>query len=116
MRRGSSGLRLCGDQCLKGATCSNHGNSSIDIYVWAGQAWRNALSTNIFGPPFLSFDWFGTNAFKAMVLEISGADKECPKRRMFIRAYGSFSAGRRPCDVIVRWNGTKFIYEPLVRD
>jgi len=38
-----------------------------------------------------------------MVLGIFGAE-ECPK-------LGAW--WKRPCDVIVRWNGTKFTYEAL---
>ena len=44
-------------------------------------------------------------AFKAMVLGISAGSKDCPKR---LRTWWKL-----PCDVIVRWNGTKFTYEAL---
>src|SRR4029077_10814615 len=50
---------------------------------------------------------------RAMVLGIPGDSKDCPKRRMFIRTYGP-TAWKRPCDVVVRWNGTKFTYEALI--
>jgi hypothetical protein len=109
-----SALHLCGDQCLKGVTCSNHGGSDFDIYVRTGQAWRKALSTKTYGPPFLSLDWWSRDqtAFGAMVLSIPADSKDCPKRRIFIRSYDG-TAWKLPCDVIVRWNGTKFTYEAL---
>ena len=108
-----SDLHLCGDQCIKGITCSTAGGSSFDIYVRTGNAWRNVLSTTAYGQPFLSLDYGGQAfKFKAMVLAISGASKECPKRRIFLRTYGP-TAWKRPCDVIVRWNGAKFTYEGL---
>jgi hypothetical protein len=53
--------------------------------------------------------------FGAMIVGIPGDSKDCPKRNTFMRIYGPV-AWKRPCDVIVRWNGTKFTYEALVRD
>ena len=77
---------------------------------------RNVLSTTASGPEFLSLDLLDLNrnppAFRAMVLGIPGDSKDCPKRRMFIRTYGP-TAWKRPCDVVVRWNGSKFTYEAL---
>ena len=92
-----SNLNLCGGQCLKGVTCSTVPFYEINIYVCAGQSWRNALSTEV-DNVFLSLDSSG-ETFKAMVLGIPGDSKDCPKR---LRTFW-----KRPCDVIVRWNGTK---------
>jgi len=111
-----SDLHLCGDQCIKGATCSTAGGSGFNIYLRTGNAWKNVLSTAAYGPQFLSLDWNkDPPVFKVMVVAISGDSKECPRRSMFIRTYGP-TAWKQPCDVIVRWNRTKFTYEPLVRD
>jgi hypothetical protein len=100
-----SNLNLCGGQCLKGVTCSTVPFYDISIYVRTGQAWRNILSTTT-DKDFLSLDYGGQAfKFKAMVLGISAASNDCPKH---LRGWW-----KRPCDVIVRWNGTKFTYEAL---
>jgi hypothetical protein len=101
-----SNLNLCGGQCLKGVTCTTVPFYEINIYLRTGQEWRNVLSTTT-DRDFLSLD-NNSGAFRAMVLGISAASKDCPKR---LRTWW-----KRPCDVIVRWNGTKFTYEALARD
>jgi hypothetical protein len=108
---------LCGGrQCIKGANCSTAGYK-MAIYVRSGSTWKIGHEDGV--PSFdifLSLDSGGdAPAFRAMVLGIPGDSKNCPKRQrdILMRTYGS-TAFKRECDVIVRWNGTKFTYEALV--
>ncbi len=97
-----SNLNLCGGQCLKGAVCYTTGFYDINIYVRTGQAWRNAFSTKAGGAVFLSTDKATHTKFNALVLSVSGADKNCP-----VPYWKQF------CDVVVKWDGKKFTYMPL---
>jgi hypothetical protein len=97
-----SNLELCGGQCLKGAVCSTVGSYDINIYVRTGHAWRNAFSTKAGGAVFLSTDKVTHTKFNALVLSVSGADKNCP-----VQYWKQF------CDMLVKWDGKKFTYKPL---
>jgi len=110
-------LKLCGGNCYRGANCDNRAGYEMAIYVRSGSTWKTAHADGVRnGNIFLSLDWDSDPpAFRAMVLAIPGDSKDCPKRRMFVRTYGP-TAWKRPCDVIVRWSGTKFTYEALVPD
>jgi hypothetical protein len=110
-----SNLKLCGGQCLDKVNCDNRGGSEIIIYVRAGSTWKTAYEDSPIGDVFLSLDWSrDPPAFRAMVLNIQAASKECPKRYRdrLIRIRGF----KWPCDVIVRWNGAKFTYDALSRE
>ena len=98
--------RLCGGLCIKGLNCTT-GGFEMTIYVRSGSAWKTAHKDGVRNDIFLSLD-NSSGAFRAMVLGISAASKDCPRR---LRTWW-----KRPCDVIVRWNGAKFTYEALVRD
>jgi hypothetical protein len=100
-----SDLHLCGDQCIKSVTCSTAGGSSFDIYVRTGQRLEecpldHGLWSGILEPRLTRLNR-NPPAFRAMVLGIPGDSKDCPKRRMFIRTYGS-TAWKLQCDVIVK--------------
>jgi hypothetical protein len=108
-------FRLCGG-CYKGANCATLGTYYMAIYVRSGRTWKKAHDDAVRSADiFLSADWEqDPPAFRAMVLGIPGDSKNCPRprRNMFMRTYGIL-AWKRPCDVIVRWNGTRFTYEAL---
>jgi hypothetical protein len=102
-------LNLCGGWCLKGVNCSNHFGYFVTIYVRRGATWREALSANPFGSVFLSIDWQNDNRFKALVLSVFGGGLGCP-----IRDKNSSTAWKeKRCDIVIKWNGTKFTYNPL---
>jgi hypothetical protein len=79
-----SAPHLCGDQCIKSVTCSNHGASSFDVYVRTGQAWRKALSTDTFGEAFLSLDrgderlYRTRNSLVSTLVGLSHHDRRAP--------------------------------------
>jgi hypothetical protein len=105
-------LKLCGGNCYKGTNCSTAG-SEMAIYVRSGSTtWKTAHADGVRGYNhiFLSLDWSkDPPAFRAMVLGIPGDSKDCPKH---MRSFAP-NAFKKSCDVIVRWNGTKFTYEAL---
>ena len=112
-----SDLELCGGGCFKAANCSNRGSYSIAIYVRFGNAWRKALSTEAVGDVFLSIDWLNNNRFNALVLSVFSGNKDCPTHDVVVREGEQsyvFPAWKQSCDAIVKWNGTKFTYEPLL--
>jgi hypothetical protein len=112
-----SNLELCGSECFKAANCSNRGSYGIAIYVRSGNAWRKALSTEAVGDVFLSIDWLNSNRFNALVLSVFSGDKDCPTHDVVVREGEQsyvFPAWKQSCDAIVKWNGTKFTYEPLL--
>lgn len=108
-----SNLKLRGGECYKGANCHTEGYE-LAIYVRSGSTLKTAHTNRVRnGDIFLSLDLSkDPPAFRAMVLGIPGHSKDCPKR---IRSSAP-SAFKQSCDVIVRWNGTRFTYEPLSRD
>ena len=77
----------------------------MTIYVRSGSTWKTAHKDGVRNNIFLSLDPGDPPVFRAMVLGIYGNSKNCPKR---LRHWW-----KQPCDVIVRWNGTKFTYEGL---
>ena len=106
-------LKLCGGMCYKGTNCHRAGYE-MAIYVRSGSTLKTAHTNRVRnGDIFLSLDWSkDPPAFRAMVLGIPGDSKDCPKR---IRSSAP-NAFKQSCDVIVRWNGTRFTYEALSRD
>jgi hypothetical protein len=113
-----SDLELCGSECFKAANCSNRGSYGIAIYVRSGNAWRKALSTEAVGTVFLSLDGLDEPPkFKAMVVSVFSGNKDCPTHDVVVREGEQsyvFPAWKQSCDAIVKWNGTKFTYEPLL--
>jgi hypothetical protein len=113
-----SNLELCGGGCFKGANCSNRASYDIAIYIRSGKVWRKALSTEAVGTVFLSLDGLDDPPkFKAMVLSVFSGNKDCPTRDVVEVREGKrvvFPAWKQSCDAIVKWNGTKFTYEPLL--
>jgi hypothetical protein len=100
-----SHLELCGGQCLRGANCTpTTGGYSVAIYIRSRNAWKEAFSTSAIGSVFPSING---DSFKALVLNIFTGDKNCPT----YDNRGGF--WKRPCAVVVKWNGTKFTYKPL---
>ena len=100
--------RLCGGLCIKGLNCTT-GGFEMTIYVRSGSAWKTAHKDGVRNDIFLSLDYSrDPPAFRAMVLGIYGNSENCPKR---LRTFW-----KQSCDVIVRWNGTRFTYEALFRD
>jgi hypothetical protein len=99
-----SNHELCSRQCIKGASCSTVGSYDVNIYVRSGHAWSNALSTRATGDVFLSTGWVKENIFEfnALVLRVSGVDKNCR-----VKDWKQF------CDMVVKWDGKKFVYKPL---
>ena len=99
-----SDLELCGGQCLRGPNCTpTTGGYSVAIYIRSRNTWREAFSTSAIGSVFLSVN--DNDSFKALVLNIFSGDKNCPT---YDNCYWKW-----PCAVVVKWNGTKFIYKPL---
>jgi hypothetical protein len=94
---------LCGDQCFKGANCSNRDSYPVAIYVRSGNAWKKALSTEAVGVVFLSTDL--NDKFKTLVLSVYSGNKDCPTRDLLVRE-GKESyvipAHKQSCDAIVR--------------
>jgi len=108
---------LC-DGCFKGANCSNRGSYDVTIYLRSGKAWRKALSTEATGSVFLSTDRVkDPAAFKALVLNVFGGNKDCPTRDIPLGRVGKerlfLPAWKQSCAAVVKWNGTKFTYKPL---
>src|SRR5262249_32699221 len=62
-------LELCGGLLLKSGNTNTVDSYALNIYVRAGDAWNNALSTMAGGSIFLSRDSEGK--FKALVLSVS---------------------------------------------
>jgi hypothetical protein len=115
-----SNLELCGGGCFKGANCSNRASYSITIYIRSRNTWREALSTEAVGRVFLSTDGLKDDPpkFKAMVLSVFSGNKDCPTRDVVMREGKEryvFPAWKQSCDAVVKWDGTKFTYEPLLR-
>ena len=79
------------------------GGYSVAIYIRSRNTWREAFSTSAIGSVFLSVN--DNDSFKALVLNIFSGDKNCPT---YDNCYWKW-----PCAVVVKWNGTKFIYKPL---
>jgi hypothetical protein len=106
-----SNLELCGG----GANCSNRASYDIAIYIRSGKVWRKALSTEAVGTVFLSLDGLdGPPKFKAMVLSVFSGNKDCPTHDVELEKGVVLPAWKQSCDAIVKWNGTKFTYEPLL--
>ena len=87
---------LCDGKYFKGANYNNRGGHLVSIFVRYGKTWKKALEEDVHDV-FLSLSG-GANdnaKFRAVVLSILQA-KGTPDR-----------------DVVVRWNGTKFVYKPL---
>lgn len=102
---------LCGGECIKGANCHTGGHD-VTVYVRSGNAWRKALSGR--GDPFLSLDYSRNRpVFKVVVLSLYGDNRDCPIRDANVRAHGPTAWKHGPCDVIARWDGTRFIYRLL---
>ena len=96
-----SDLELCGGLLLKSGNSNTVGSYALNIYVRAGDAWNNALSTMAGGSIFLSADSDGK--FKALVLSVSGADEKNCK----VKWWKEF------CDMVVKWDGRKCTFKPL---
>jgi hypothetical protein len=110
-----SDLKLCGGRCVKGFSCNTAGYN-MAVYVRSGSSWKTVHEDGVRSYDddiFWSVPLHGAEgdvpAFGAMVLRIPGDRKNCPKGQhdMLMKAYGP-SAWKQLCDVIVRWNGTKF--------
>jgi hypothetical protein len=103
-------LKLCGGNCYKGANCTTAG-SHMAIYVQSGHSWKIAHADGVRGSGvFLSLDESkDPPAFKAMVVGIPRDSNDCPKH---LRSSAGH-AFKEACDVIVRWNGSRFTYEAL---
>jgi hypothetical protein len=96
-------LNFCADgQCIHGVNCATGFTHSVAIYVRSGKSWKKALSTFASEPIFLSIE-NSTEKFRLMVLHVFAGEWGCPDRGKL----------RETCPVIVRWDGTKFIFNLL---
>lgn len=103
--------QICGGETIKGANCST-GGCGVTVYVRSGNAWRNALAGR--GDPFIVADWSKVPpALRLIVVSLYGDAPECPIRAANVRAYGTAAWKHGQCDVIARWDGTKFTYRLL---
>jgi hypothetical protein len=102
---------ICGGERIKAANCHT-GGCDVTVYVRSGNTWRKALSGR--GDTFLSLDYSrDPPAFKAAVLTLYGDSRDCPIRDANMRAYGPTAWKHGQCDVIAKWDGTRFILRLL---
>ena len=107
-------VELCGGASFKGVNYSNRGSHSVVVYVRSGNSWRKILSTDAGEKVFLSVD--DNSGFRALVMSVLGGNKGCPTRPVVVREGGKsfvYQSWKFYCDVVVRWDGTKFTYKPL---
>jgi hypothetical protein len=101
----------CGGERIKGANCHT-GGCGVTVYARSGNAWRKALAGR--GEPFIAADWSkDPPALRLMVVSLYGDAAECPIRAANVRAYGPTAWKHGQCDVIAKWDGTKFTYRML---
>jgi hypothetical protein len=113
----------------KGITYSNRGTSVLEIYVanpvHGKTIWKKALSIDAWDV-FLStsdytVDSHGgvkdseeTPVFKALVAIVFLGSQECPIAIRKVPAdVFSGPVARHPCTTVMKWNGTRFTYNPL---
>jgi hypothetical protein len=103
---------ICGPGvCIKGANCHTGGNY-VNVYVRSGNSWRKVLSGR--WHPYISADWTkDPPALKSIIISLYGDDKNCPAREANLRAHGSTAWKHGQCDVIARWDGSRFTYKLL---
>jgi hypothetical protein len=102
-------LNFCdGGQCNHGINCATGYSHWVEVYVRSGNAWRKALSADATEPIFLSVEPY-TEKFRALVLSVHGGDKDCPVRNKD----DPMAWKREKCDLVVKWDGTKFVWKPL---
>jgi hypothetical protein len=53
-------------------------------------------------------------ALRILVVSLYGDAPQCPVRAANLRAHGSTAWKHGQCDVVARWDGTRFVYRMLV--
>jgi hypothetical protein len=53
-------------------------------------------------------------ALRILVVSLYGDAPQCPVREANLRAHGSTTWKHGQCDVVARWDGTRFVYRMLV--
>jgi hypothetical protein len=102
---------ICGGERIKGANCAT-GGCEVTVYARLGNAWRKVLAGR--GDPFIVADWSrDPPALRLIVVSLYGDAPECPMRAANVRAYGPTAWKQGQCDVIARWDRTKFTYRIL---
>ena len=102
---------VCGGERIKGANCAT-GGCAVVVYARARGAWRKVLAGR--NDPFVSADWTqDPPALRLLVVSLYGDAPECPVREANLRAHGSTAWKHGQCDVIARWDGTRFVYRML---
>jgi hypothetical protein len=103
---------ICDGERTKGGNCHTGG---CDVTVYArrsGNAWRKVLEGR--NNPFIVADWSrDPPAQRLIVVSLYGDAPECPAREANFRAHGSTAWKHGQCDVIARWDGTRFTYRML---
>ena len=103
---------VCGGERIKGANCST-GGCAVAVYARVRGAWRNVLAGR--NDPFVSADWTrDPPALRILVVSLYGDAPQCPVREANRRAHGSTAWKHGQCDVVARWDGTRFVYRMLV--
>jgi hypothetical protein len=105
-------LNFCGGQqtCFHGINCATGYTHSVAIYIRRGNAWKKSFSVDATEPVFLSVESYVENPkFRALVLSIHAGDLGCP-----VRDKDDPTAWKKEkCDLVVKWDGTKFAQKPL---
>jgi hypothetical protein len=103
---------VCGGERIKGANCAT-GGCAVTVYARVRGAWRKVVAGR--NDPFVSADWTrDPPALRILVVSLFGDAPECPVREANLRAHGSTAWKFGQCDVVARWDGTRFVYRMLV--
>jgi hypothetical protein len=102
---------LCGGETIKGANCHT-GGCDVTIYARIRGTWRQVLEGR--NSVFVSVDWRSKDSMLlGLVVSLRGDDQGCPIREANVRAHGTTAWKHGQCDVIARWDGSKFVYRML---
>jgi hypothetical protein len=102
---------LCGGERIKGANCHT-GGCDVTVYARVRGAWRKVLEGR--NEVFVSADWSrDPPALRLLVVSLYGDAPGCPVREANLHTYNGSAWKHGQCDVVARWDGTRFVYKML---